>query len=210
MKPLRIHNMILLRLLVGVSVVAADSTKPGGKSDPTGVPVQARLESRKTSYTLDLGSMTAEQFRKQVRDGDTTGAYPPAPSVDLMLSLHNSGEKEVDIRVGGTTTIVMLDVEGPGALSVPLKRQITSKIVIAPRVVTLKPGQSEAVPITSLSYGFKGSHRAYWTEPGEYTLTTSYKTAVSPAPKGSTDAGNGFGNVTLTSAPIKIKVKGRE
>jgi hypothetical protein len=206
----KIHKLILLTMLVGISVAPADETKQGGKSDPPGVPVQARLESRKPSYNLDLGEMTAEQFRKQVKDADTSGAYPPAPAVDLVLTLHNSGDREVDIRVGGTTTIVTLDLQGPGALNVPLKRQITSKIVIAPRVVTLKPGQSEAVPITSLSYGFKGSHRAYWTEPGEYTLSASYRTAMSPAPKGSTDAGNGFGTVTLTSAPIKLKVKAKE
>jgi hypothetical protein len=210
MMHLRISNLIVLTLVAGVSIVAADETNPGGKSDPPGVPVQARLESRKAGYTLDLAGMTAEQFRKLVRDADTTGSYPPAPSVDLVLSLHNGGDKDVDVRVGGTTTIVTLDLTGPGALSVPLKLQITSKIVIAPRVVTLKPGQSETIPITSLSYGFKGSHRAYWTEPGEYTLSASYKTAVSPAPKGSTDAGNGFGSVTITSAPIKVKVKAKE
>src|SRR5690349_19927261 len=95
-------------MAVMVAGLAADLTKTTGKSDPPGVPVQARLESRKPSYTLDLGGMTAEQFRKQVRDADTMGAYPPAPAVDLVLSLHNSGDRDIDIRVGGTTTIVTL------------------------------------------------------------------------------------------------------
>jgi hypothetical protein len=187
-----------------------DATKDRGKTDPPGVPVEARLESKKTSYTLDLGGKTGEEFRTQVKGGETTRAYPPAPQVDLVLHLRNTGDKDVDIKIGGTSTVVTLDLAGPGALSVPLKGQITSKIAIAPKVVTLKPGQSEMVSINSLSYGFKGSHRAYWTEPGEYTLSASYKTSVSPAPKGATDAGNGFGNVTITSAPIKIKVTARE
>jgi hypothetical protein len=202
--------LAVLALFLGVSVVASDETKDRGKSDPPGVPVEARLEARQGSYTLDLGGKTGEEFRKQVRAGDTTRAYPPAAQVDLMLHLRNNSEKPVDLRIGGTTTVVLLDLVGTGALSVPLKGQITSKIAIAPRVVTLKAGQSETIPIRSLSYGFKGSHRAYWTEPGEYTLTASYKTSVSPAPKGSTDAGNGFGTVTITSAPIKIKVMAKE
>ena len=57
---------------------------------------------------------------------------------------------------------------------------------------------------------FRGvATQAYWTEPGEYTLGASYATALSPAPPGSKDAGQGFGRVTLTAAPVKIKVEGK-
>ena len=191
-------------LLVSASLVPADETK--GKSDPPGVPVEARLEAKTANYTLDLGGKTGKEFRERAQGGETTRTYPPAPQVDLVLHLRNTSDKPIDIRIGGTTTWVVLDLAGPGAVNVPLKGQITSKIAIAPKVVSLKPGQSETVPIKSLSHGFKGSHRAYWTEPGDYMLSAGYKTAISPAPKGATDAGNGFGNVTITSAPIKIKV----
>jgi hypothetical protein len=50
---------------------------------------------------------------------------------------------------------------------------------------------------------------AYWTEPGEYTLAASLKSAVSPAPPGSTRADEGFGVVTLRSPPIKLKVEAK-
>jgi hypothetical protein len=51
---------------------------------------------------------------------------------------------------------------------------------------------------------------SYWLEPGDYTLIATYKTAVSPAPPGSKDGGNflgvGFGQVTVITAPVKLKV----
>ena len=50
---------------------------------------------------------------------------------------------------------------------------------------------------------------AYWTEPGEYTLTASLKSGISPAPKDSKDTRDGFGVVTFTTEPIKIKVEGK-
>jgi hypothetical protein len=197
-----------ITLLAGTSLLA-DETKDG-KTDPPGVPVEARLTANKTTYTLDLGGKSGEDFRKLVREGDTTRAYPQAPQVDLVLTLRNAGDKEMQIKIGGTTTIVMLVLKGTGALNVPLKGQITNKLIILPKVVTLKPGESQKVPITSLSYGYKGGHRSYWTEPGEFTLAASYKTAVSPAPKDSIDAGGGFGTVTITSTPVRIKVMAKE
>jgi hypothetical protein len=55
---------------------------------------------------------------------------------------------------------------------------------------------------------------SYWTEPGDYTLVATYKTAVSPVPEGAKDNGKGFGPVTIISAPVKLKVvdprKGQE
>jgi hypothetical protein len=61
-----------------------------------------------------------------------------------------------------------------------------------------------------LQYGFRGvAQEAFWTEPGEYTLTASFTTALSPAPPGSKDAGKGFGTVSLNAEPIKIKVEAK-
>ena len=51
------------------------------------------------------------------------------------------------------------------------------------------------------------SHYSYWTEPGEHELVATLKTGVSPAPKGAKEGMDGFGLVTLTSAPFKVTVE---
>jgi hypothetical protein len=74
--------------------------------------------------------------------------------------------------------------------------------------MTLAPGKTYSMPIKSLQHGFRGvSKSTYWTEPGEYTITASFKTAISPAPKGSKEAEKGFGNALLVSEPVKVKVE---
>jgi hypothetical protein len=78
----------------------------------------------------------------------------------------------------------------------------------APKVMTLASGKTFSIPIKSLQYGFRGvAKSSYWTEPGEYTITAGYKTAISPAPKGSKEAEKGFGNAVVTSDPVKVKVE---
>ncbi len=192
----------------GLAVAAgADDPKAaaGGKTDPPGVPIEAVLTSKQASYTLDLGGKTADEVRKDIE----AGRYPPAPTVDLSLELRNTGDKDLRIRMNGTTNVIDLDLRGPAALSVPLKGRITNHVIVAPMTVTLAPGKSQTVPITSLSYGFKGSHNAYWLAPGKYTLTAAYKTTVSPAPAAAEAADEGFGAVTIASAPLTITVEGK-
>jgi hypothetical protein len=180
----------------------ADETK---KTDPSKGPVEALLKANKKTYTLDLGGKSAADFRKQIESGADTGEYPEAPKVDLTLELKNTSDKEVEIKVGGTQNVIELEVKGKGAITAPLKRRITPKFLIAPRTVTLAPGKSVRVPITSLEFGFKGSHRAWWVEPGKYTLSARYKTNISPRPKDAKEDGA----VTLTSAPITLEVEGK-
>ncbi len=43
-------------------------------------------------------------------------------------------------------------------------------------------------------------------EGGEYSITATYSTAVSPAPKGAKEEGEGFGRVLVPTLPVKIKV----
>src|SRR5262249_7635516 len=151
--------------------------------------VTAKLVAKTTTYKLDLGGMTADEYKKAIKDGEKSGKTPASPKVEMSLELTNTSDKEVKIWIGGDPTQVSLDLKGPGAVSVMPPRFFRREFR-APKAVTLGPGKSETIPINSLSYGFRGaSADAYWTEPGEYTLTASYVTAISPAPKGSTDAG---------------------
>jgi len=128
-----------------------------------------------------------------------------------VLELVNKSDKDVKIKVGGTTTVISLELKGKGAVSVPLKGRATNKLAIAPKIVTLAAGKSASVPITSLACGYKNStDAAYWTETGEYTLSASYKTWIAPAPKDAKDGGDGLGAVTLFSAPIKLTVEAKK
>ena len=185
----------------------ADEPKPAdkGKTDPPGAALEAVLTSKRATYQLDLGGLSPDDFRKMI----DAGQYAPAPPVDLSLEIRNTGGKDVQIRMGGTTNVIDLDLQGPDALTVELKGRITNKLLIAPKTITLEPGKSQTVPITSLSFGFKGSHNAYWLAPGKYTLTASYKTTASPAPAAAQPADEGFGAVTITSAPLTVTVEGK-
>jgi hypothetical protein len=182
----------------------------GGKVEPKGAPLQAVLKANKTTYKLDLGGKTADELRKQLKNAADPKQYPPAPEVDLVLELKNTGDQEVQIWVGGDATRLMLELKGEGAVNTEVKGQAFTLEFRAPKAVKLAPGKSHQIEIKKLEYGMRDrSHRSYWLEPGEYQLTATYQTGVSPAPKGAEKAGEGFGRVRVTSAPIKLKVEGK-
>jgi hypothetical protein len=200
-------------LIAGMALplLTAGAVGAQGKSEPPGVPVQAKLIAKKATYTLDLGGKSAAEFKQAVKDAEKNGRYPQAPAVELVLELRNTGDRDVRVWTSGDPVRLMLDLKGKDAVNETLKGIAFTRIFMVPKATTLAPGKSVEIPINSLSYGMRGaSHRSYWLEPGEYTLTASYQTGVSPAPKGSKDTGDGsFGRVTLTTAPLKLKVEGK-
>jgi hypothetical protein len=179
------------------------------KSAPgKGGPVAARLVADKSTYQLDLAGLSGEEYRKRVQDSAAGGPGVPAPKVSLALELVNTGDKDVEVRYGGTRNVLTLDLKGPGAETIAFRGRLQPRFLIAPKTVTLAPGKSVRVPISSLAFGLRGlTHAAYWTAPGAYTLAAGYEAAIRPAPAGGRDAGDGFGAVTLTTAPIKLKVE---
>jgi len=197
---------------VGVGqVVPQDAKDKGkGKSVPAAVPIELRLTGKKTTYTLDLGGQTAAEFKKQIEDADKTGKAPPPPVVDLALEFRNTSDKDVQLWIEGDATQLVLDLKGPAAVNSVRKKLAVTLDFRIPKTVTVAAGKSVSLPVKSLANGFRNLTAAsYWLEAGDYTLTASYKTALSPAPKGSTDAGDGFGTVTLTSSPLKLKIQAK-
>jgi RNA polymerase sigma factor (sigma-70 family) len=182
----------------------APEAEPKGKTVPPGVPLQAKLVAKKATYTLDLGGKTPEEFRKLLKD-----SYPPAPAVDLELEFRNTGDKAITFLVGGFNPDVplLLQLDGPGAVNKIIRAVQVDSPSIPPKQVTLAPGKTHTIPIKSLitAYLDREGTASYWTEVGEYTLTATYKTAVSPVPAGVKDSG-GFGPVTVVSAPVRLKV----
>jgi|SRR5579884_747796 len=194
-----------------VLVLMPALTASGGekKEQPANLPIKAKLVANKTTYKLDLGGTSAEEFKKAVEAADKAGKpLPPAPAVDLAIELTNVGNGEVKVWVGGDGATLMMAMGGPGALGAVYRGPMTQEFRV-PRTVTLAPGKSVTIPLKDLSMGPRGTWRLYWTAPGEYELGASYDTAISPAPPGSKDAGDGFGRVILSAGPVKLKVEGK-
>jgi hypothetical protein len=164
------------------------------------------------SYSLDLHGKTPKEFREQIQAAAGTDRLPPPPEVDLRLELQNTMKQELRIAPAARGTELQLELEGPGAVTVPGPAGGDEPFLAASTVV-LAPGQRFTLPIRRLIYGSRGAIRfAYWTEPGEYTLTVRYRVAISPAPRGARPAevpgsmSRRFGYVIVDSQPIKIAV----
>jgi hypothetical protein len=204
-------GLVLAATALFLLPLAALAEDAGGTVEPTGAPLRAVLKANQTTYQLDLGGKTADELRKQLQSADNAQQYPLAPEVDLVLELKNTGDKEVQVWIGGDATRLMLELKGQGAVNTEIKGLALTRAFRVPQALTLAPGKSHRIEIKKLEYGMRGlSHRSYWLEPGEYELTASYETAVPPAPRGAADAGEkGFGRVRVTSAPIQLKVEGK-
>src|SRR5262245_44599214 len=203
-------RILCLAALALPLIVMADENKEKSKTEPKDAPLQAILKANKATYKLDPTGKSAEEVSKQIKDADQPEHYPPAPDVDLTLELRNTGDKEIQIWIGGDTTRLGLHLKGKNAINTEIKGQAVTQEIRQPQAITLGPGKSHKIEIKKLSYGHRGaSHRSFWLEPGEYTLTATYLTGLSPAPKGSEDLGDGFGRVTVTSAAVKLKVESK-
>ncbi len=195
--------------VAGVAFQQTDQPKepvgqlPKGKTIPAGVPVELTLKANKDTYTLDLGGKTAAEFRKLL---ETAVPAPEPPQVDLEMQLKNTGDKKITLLVGGDETLLLMNLKGPGAVTVNSKLDFDDNLKQAKRV-TLAPGESSTMPIKRLAFGRRlvGKY-AYWLEPGDYTLTIEYRTAVSPPPPNTKEQPANFGQVPVISAPIQLKV----
>jgi hypothetical protein len=190
-----------------------------GKVEPPGAPLEARLIANKALYALDRGGRSPQQYLEAAK------AKPPRVDVDLVLELRNTAATDIKIwaagdyrdeerQAGGDHVRLTLKLDGPGAVSHTVATKRFRPRGPGPKVLTLGPGKTFRLPISSLCYGRHGfvrfdAERACWTKAGDYTLTATYQTAVDPAPKGAEPvraAGFDGGSVTVTTAPVKIKV----
>jgi hypothetical protein len=128
--------------------------------------------------------------------------------VDLKLELTNTGKEEIKVQARGNANKLTLDLKGPGVLFAPVVVQNFLPIRKPPVVLTIAPGETVTLTeVATLAYPKPGTgSQAYWTAPGQYTLTVDYILGVSPAPEKTRDMGEGFGQVIVHSAPIKLKV----
>jgi RNA polymerase sigma factor (sigma-70 family) len=187
-----------------------------GRTEPAGVALSARLVGGSDSYPLDLGGLSGEEFRKKIADlakaprrpGPRGVVFPPSPKVGLRLELTNVGAVELQVRVRGNANVLVLDLKGPAAFYAPAVPHGAAPMLQRPEVLILAPGQTiTLLDVPELSVTRPGPRtRAYWSEPGTYTLTGSYVLGIRPAPPGARDVGDGFGEVTVYTAPLTLKV----
>ena len=189
----------------------AEEKKDKPKADPPGTPLEISVTGKTTRYTLDLGGQTAGEFKKAVQAAEKAGRRPPAaPAVDLAVEIKNVSDKPVRVWITGDPVVLTLTLKGQGAVNAAPPLAFTEEFR-SPRAVEIAAGKTHTIPVKVLVSGYRGAaHWAYWTEPGEYELTATMKTGVSPAPKGAKDANDGFGIVTLTSAPLKLTVEAKK
>jgi hypothetical protein len=173
--------------------------------EPHQLPVRLTLKG-KTSYTLDLGGLSPAEYRKKIETAAQNGRPLPTPAVDLTIEITNTTDKPLQIWTSGDPVILLLKLEGTGALNLAPPLAFTQEFR-SPKAETLAAGQTVSFRMTELTSGFRGrSQFAYWTEPGEYKLTCTFTTAIKPPPVGSTDTMDGFGKVQIQSAPLTITV----
>ena len=200
------RTLISTALVFALIVTArAEEKKPMGSVKPAGAPLELTITGV-AEYTLDLGGKTGEEYARSIADAkDKGGRMPAPPKVDLKLVVKNTGDKAITIYKTGDSVVLDLELKGKGAVNVAPNSAFTTEFRL-PQPVELAAGKSVEFTVTALSSGFRGASKfAYWTAPGEYELVASWKTGVSPAPKGSEES-EGFGTVTVTGAPFKIAV----
>jgi hypothetical protein len=196
MKALRILALTgILGIFAAAWAPKAPASAPaGGMKNEQGL--TATLVVNQASYVLNPAHSGAA-FRSQMDElkaGRGRGPLPAPPAVDLTFRIANTTEKPVSIEVGGDNSQMILKLEGPGAVTMDNNVAMTMEFRMgAP--VTIAAGKTHDLKIASLAFGVRGiSKYAYWTEPGDYTLTASYTYGISEK------------QGTVTSAPVILKV----
>lgn len=163
----------------------------------------AALIVNKNSYVLNA-AQSGKDFHDMIaglqkaNSGEGGGlrarALPKPPAVDLTFRITNTTDAPVTISVGGDDSQMNLVLEGPGAITADNMVAMTMEFRIG-TPVTIAPGQTKDVPISSLSFGMRGiSKCAFWTEVGDYTITATLT------------YGDGEKQGAVTSGAAKVKV----
>jgi Tol biopolymer transport system component len=193
------EKLLSIREVAGL-LARGERIPPLPKTDPEGVPLEARLIAQQDTYPLNWGYRSAEEISNRFSDLP----YPTSPRVNLVCVLRNVGSEPLTIPP--ETQLFDLYLFGSGAINLPPPGQTHVHCdgqSEAPDPVRLYPGESYCFPVTRLK-AFSADR--YWVAPGEYTLYASCHLSVSPAPKGASSSYDGSGWVTVRCAPLKFKV----
>ncbi len=175
-------------------------------TEPEGVPLELKIV-KETADPLEFHTdgFPNHVFEEKILQAAQKGTPLKGSVVELFMEIKNTGKEPITIWVSGDVTFLTLDLQGKGAKSVESKHA-PLKDTIPPKAVTILPGKIHQMPLFRLDYGVRNEEKhAYMTKGGYYTLTATFKTGISPAPKGTTHfLPKGFGEVILKSAPFRF------
>ncbi|NUN49952.1 MAG: hypothetical protein HUU15_14085 [Candidatus Brocadiae bacterium] len=198
---------VLATLVLTLAVPAEDRKPEGAKADPASTPLEVRITGEQRTFELEPWMIKdVENAIVAAREYEDP-KMESTPTLDHTLEIVNTGKTPVEIWTEGDPFVLTLTLKGKGAVNL-VPRRAVRKEFISPKAVRLAPGESFKMPLRSLQSGFRGeAHYAYWKEAGDYEITATLRTGVSPAPEGAEAGEDGFGMVTLTSAPFAVKVE---
>ncbi|MCS7270360.1 MAG: hypothetical protein NZ703_04680 [Gemmataceae bacterium] len=200
-------------LTLSVLLPACLSAQPPDTAQPPKSPQQGNkpmlgltleIVAKKNVYVFDGGGKTPQEYKKhleslaeRLKKGEAVD--PPSPlQVDLVLRLTNTSEQPIVVHVGGDPNVYTFTLSGGSGVVVMNNPVAFTTEFRMPKAITLAPGKSHDIPVTTLADGHRGFSRLlFWTGPGEYTLTAEYVL---------TDA-EGRPGITLKSSPTKITVR---
>lgn len=201
------YSLLALILHVIVSGIRAEEEAPKASTEPRDLPIELKIVADAATWELNSRGDPPFKFQENIRKGEKSGQLVSATSVELELEIKNKSNHSIRIWVDGDDTLLTFDLKGPGAMTAQARPSALGR-AISPRSVTIQPGRSYRIPLTSLSDGLRlTSRHLYITEIGDYRLSATFKTGVSPAPLATRELSGGFGEVILKSAPIKFHVK---
>lgn len=205
-------RILSLALLVGFAGLGSADDKKADKpkNDPKDTPLELTISGKTTKFTLDLGGLSAADYKKALdAAAKGNGRAPAPPTVDLTVEVKNTSDKPVKVWSKGDPMVLTLELKGKGAVNTTPLLGFTTDFR-GPEAVEIAPGKSLSIPVKTLTSGFRGASKfSYWTEAGEYELVATLKTGMTPAPKGAMDF-DGFGVVTLTSSALKLTVEAKK
>jgi hypothetical protein len=110
------------------------------------------------------------------------GVQGGAPKVPLALRVTNTADRGVLIRTDAPSTLLELELKGPGVQSRPVLDPAAPS-PLSPRLLALKPGETRSIQVHRLESGRRGAWTAWsWTMPGDYTLAVRLRVeAIYPA-----------------------------
>ena len=202
---------IAVFVLTAASLSSADKTEPKEEAlpatEPKGVPLELKIiNAALEPYDVDPRGEPMYKFQEKIRQAEQGGLLMHPTYVEMFLEITNTGSAALDIWVGGDLTALTLDLKGNGARSAARKPPVLNDF-IAPKSIKIPAGKSHRIPLPALASGIRNEEKfSYVTEPGLYWLSATFRTGVSPAPKGTTkQLKNGFGEVLLKSAPLGFR-----
>jgi hypothetical protein len=205
MNAVRFLVLVAVLALAGTAIGATPPAAPATATAPAPVAgpknelgLTAVLIANKDTYVLNV-NQSGKAFRDQVTAiknarGGMGGRLQQPPMVDLTLRLTNTTANAVTISVGGDDSQITLALDGPGAITADNNVPMTMEFRIG-NPLTLAAGKSADIKISSLAFGMRGiSKYAYWTEPGDYTITATLLYS------------SGEKQGSVSSGPAKLKI----